>query len=115
MAFRFTPQARQDAGKILAFSLLNYGEDAAKRYELLIKIAATKVAQSPDLYGSVKVDRRPGVRSYALAHCRKLAPPDQRIANPAHKLVYCVATDGVVEILAIVGTGYPAGRTSRKR
>jgi hypothetical protein len=42
-------------------------------------------------------------------------PREQRVRNPAHQVVYRLAEDGVVEILAIVGDSYPSARVSTPR
>ncbi len=36
---------------------------------------------------------------------------EQRAGKPAHQLVYRVADDGIVEILAVTGDSYPATRS----
>ena len=41
-------------------------------------------------------------------------PRDQRIANPWHKIVYRVAKNGVVEILAVVGLSMPSEHSSER-
>jgi hypothetical protein len=74
-----------------------------------------QIADRPLLGGSCPVTSRPGVRAYAIFHSRLRLPRDQRVATPAHQLIYRVADDAVVEILAIVGDSYPAARVTIPR
>ena len=115
MAFRLAARARRDLDTILRYSLEQYGRDAAGRYELLLTTEMTEISDQPVLNGSRPVRRRPGVRSYSISHSRLHLPRDQRVRNPAHQIVYRLAEDGLVEILAIVGDSYPAARVRAPR
>jgi toxin ParE1/3/4 len=43
----------------------------------------------------------PGVRAYPLSLARRLVPPEARVRNPRHIVVYRLTTDGMVEILGL--------------
>jgi plasmid stabilization system protein ParE len=110
VTFRLSNRARADLERILRYSLEEHGRDAAARYELLLATSMKEIASLPLLRFSRAVKRRPGVRSYSITHSRQHVPTDQRVRNPAHQLVYRIAEDKIVEILAIVGDSYPAAR-----
>lgn len=114
MAYRLTGPAELQLIEVLAESRFRHGEAAKRRYELLIRTALESVGDDPGLPGSWPVRRFPGVRVYEIAQSRHRVPRENRVADPWHKLVYCVADDGVVAILAIVGRSYPAGRAARQ-
>jgi toxin ParE1/3/4 len=109
--FRLSARARRDLSEVLKYSLEEHGRDAAGRYELLLAVAIEDVGNQPMILGSRTVRRRPGVRCHAISHSRSRAMREQRAGKPAHQLVYRVADDGIVEILAVTGDSYPATRS----
>ncbi len=112
MTARLTARARRDLDKILQYSVREYGHDAANRYELLLTIAIEEIGNDPLLRGSREVRRRPGVRTYSISHSRAHVPKELRVRSPAHQLLYRLVENGIVEILAITGDGYPAGKVA---
>lgn len=115
MAFRLSARARRDLDTVLSYSLDKHGGDAAGRYQLLLMTAMEDVGDQPFLNGSRPVRARPGVRSYYIAHSRLRLPREQRVLNPVHQLVYRLAADDVVEVLAIIGDSYPPARVPLPR
>ena len=115
MAFRLAARARRDLDNILQYILEEYGRDAADRYELLLTTAMREIGDQPRLIGWRPVRSRPGVCAYSISYSRLHPPREQRVRNPAHQVIYRVAGDGVVEILAIVGDSYPPARVSAPR
>jgi toxin ParE1/3/4 len=110
LAFRLSARARRDIDKVLKYSLDQHGRDSAARYQLLLVTAMEELGSQPLHSGSRPVPDRPGVRSYAISHSRLRLPREWRVANPAHQLVYRIASDGGVEILAVIGDSYPPAR-----
>src|SRR5271166_5541083 len=78
------------------------------RSSYTVLIAMEEVGDQPVLTGSRPVRRGPGVRWYSISHGRAHLPPGQRVRNPVHQLVYRIPYNDPVEILAIIGDGYPA-------
>ncbi len=115
MIFRLTDRARRDIDEVLAFSLMRHGRAAADRYELLITTVLGEVSRNPQLVGSHNHTSLAGLRSYSLALSRNKVARENRVRAPAHKLVYRVAEDGVVEILGVVGESYPIERLPHSR
>jgi toxin ParE1/3/4 len=110
LAFRLSARARRDLDKVLKYSLDQHGREAAGRYQLLLKTAMEDVGNQPLHAGSRPVTDKPGVRSYSISHSRLRLPREQRVVNPAHQIVYRLAGDDVIEILAIIGDSYPPAR-----
>jgi len=96
--------------KVLEYSLDKHCRDAADRYQLLLTTAMEDVGDQPLHDGSRPVSERPGIRSYSISHRRLRLPRERRVARPAHQLVYRIASDDVVEILAVIGDSYPPAR-----
>jgi len=109
--FRLVARARRDLDKVLTYSLDTYGRDAAARYQLLLITAMEDIGDQPLLVGSRPVAGKPRIRSYAISHSRAHLRRQHRVQNPAHQLVYRVATDGAVDILVTVGDSYPPTNT----
>ena len=115
MPYRLSARAERQLAKILDYSETTYGSAAAGRYELLL-IASLEVAGSdPDIMSSRAVPGVSRARSLAIRHCKNRLPPDVRVGNPWHQIVYRQAPDGMVEILAVVGESMPAERAIRQR
>ena len=110
MPVRLTARARRDIEAVLEFSVKHYGEDAAIRYATLVTTAIENIGDKPFCTGSREITRRQGIRAFALANLRLQAPGDQRVSKPVHQLIYRLAGDGFVEIVALVGSNYPAAR-----
>jgi hypothetical protein len=74
-----------------------------------------EVGIQPLLDRSRPVKGKPGVRTYSLSHSRLRLPRDQLVLKPVHQLVYRIADDNVVDILAVIGESYPPGRVLAHR
>ena len=108
MAYRVTQTARRQIDEILAYSLREYGRAAGDRYDLLITTAFDVIDAQPAAFGSRPVPGKVDIRDYDLRHCRTRLPPDQRVSNPRHKIVYRLAEAGAVDILAVIGRSLPS-------
>ena len=100
--------------QVLIRSVLDYGEQHADNYLLLLEAAMDDVALEPERLGARALRQFQGVWSYEIRYSRNRLPRERRIRDPWHKLVYTRGADGVVEILAIVGRSYPSGRAARR-
>jgi hypothetical protein len=98
---------------LLAKSWDDYGERRARNYRSLLLLAMDDIASMPHRLGSVPVRRFPGVFVYDISLSRHRQPIGERVRNPWHKLIYRRDSDGITEILAIVGRSYPSGRAAR--
>lgn len=114
MAYRVAAGARGQIIRILAVSSYHYGEHHAENYRLLIEMAMQDVAAHPDRPGAQSLRRFRGIWCYEIRHSRNRVPRENRIRKPWHKLIYTMAADGTVEILAIVGRPYPSVRAARE-
>jgi hypothetical protein len=112
-AWRLTGPAERQMGEALAYSASEYSGAHARNYEALILAAIADVADNYQRIGAIRVPRIQDIWVYEIRHSRNRLPREQRIRNPWHKLVYRRLPDGVVEILAVVGHSYPAGRAAR--
>jgi hypothetical protein len=112
--YRITGPAENNLIEILARSAFYYGDDHAANYKALLEVAMEDVGADPERLGAQAVRRMPGVWSYEIKHSRNRLPPERRVHDPWHKLVYCRDGDGVVAILAVVGGSYPPGRAARQ-
>jgi toxin ParE1/3/4 len=94
-----TGPARRDIAAIVKWSLREFGEAAAVRYEALISQALRDVASDPQRSGSKE---RPeimmkGARTYHLEFSRTRVS-GKRVISPRHFLLYRRREDGVLEI-----------------
>jgi hypothetical protein len=71
------------------------------------------VGNEPLLRWSRAVAGMTNMGCYSISWRRSSLPRAQRVAHPAHQIVYRRADAGVVEILAVVGGSYPAARSLR--
>ena len=104
MTFRRTPEALRDLEDCLVWSAANFGNAAARRYQMLIATALHEIATDPALRGSRRIDEfPPGIRLYHLSHSRKRAVLDGLVVKrPRHFVVYHVLPSGMVEILRVL-------------
>jgi len=97
--FTLSNQAKREFIAALEWSEKHFGEDAALRYQQLLRTAFVEIAENLEAPGSKAVD---GFRLYHLRHCRKKAPVKGLIVkSPRHFLIYR-EREGVVEIARIL-------------
>ncbi len=114
MSYRLLGGAEDDIDRILLQSARQWGIDAARRYDLLIRAVFSVVGDDPALPGHQAVAKVPGVRVYPLRLGRRLVDPEQRVGQPRHIVVYRVAADGVVEIIGIAHDRMLLARVARR-
>jgi toxin ParE1/3/4 len=112
--YRLAAPARTQIAHILAWSAADFGDVASRNYGLLLVKAMQDVATVPDRPGAQRLRRFPGILVYEIRHSKNRVPRGNRVRNPWHKLIYTQGSDGVVEILAVVGLPYPSGRAARE-
>jgi hypothetical protein len=81
---------------------------AADRYGLPIQTALDEIGANALLRASRPIPGQDNVRDSELRQSRARVPPTPRVTNPRHKVVYKVAANGVVDILAVVGSSLPS-------
>ena len=95
--------ARRDIADIVKRSLREFGEDAALRYQALIRQALLDIQSDPERPGS---KTRPeflveGARTYHISLSRdRLSHP--RVGDPRHFILYRLRPDGAVEVARIL-------------
>lgn len=108
-SYRLSRQARSVITAILARSAQEFGPAARDRYAALLLQAMRDIAETPTRTGTAQdhtVD--PTCRFYHIRHSRTRVPtPPGRVGNPRHVLVYEVASDGIVDILAVIPDPVP--------
>lgn len=94
---------------ILARSQREFGNAARDRYAALLIQAMRDVADDPTRPGAtldLAID--PTCCFYHIRHSRTRVPiPPGRVGEPRHLLVYEIAADGIVDIIAIVPDPVP--------
>lgn len=93
-------QARRDIANILAWTEGNFGPRAFMRYARLIASAIDRIADNPDLAGSIqRPEIAPNCRTYHLFFSRKSAGrTGAGVRQPRHFVVYRVTESNIVEI-----------------
>ena len=94
---------------ILARSLQDFGPAARDRYAALLLQAMRDVADNPLRTGAtLEPALDPTCRFYHIRHSRPRVPtPPGRVKEPRHQLVFELAADGIVDIIAIVPDPVP--------
>lgn len=108
-SYRLSRLAKSVTVAILARSEHEFGSAARNRYAALLLQAMRDVADDPTRPGTT-LDRAidPTCRFYHIRHSRTRVPnPPGSVNGPRHVLVYEVATDGTVDIIAIVPDAVP--------
>ncbi|MDA8252588.1 MAG: type II toxin-antitoxin system RelE/ParE family toxin [Rhodospirillales bacterium] len=114
MVPRITRAAEGAIIAVLLESARTHGKEAADRYRLLILTAMQAIGENPGLAGSAGIPGLPGVRAFMMRSSRFRIEPARRVRSPRHVLVYRVAVDGVVEILALVHDRMLLSRAARR-
>lgn len=100
---RITRAARRDMIAVMRWSLREFGEDAALRYDALLTQAFTDLGQDPERPGSQqRPDLAKGVFVYHLRFSRDRARSALGVVNhPRHFVIYR-RRDRVIEILRVL-------------
>jgi hypothetical protein len=114
MNYRVSTGARTQVTQILIKIAFDYGDRHANNYQLLLETAMDDVAASPERLGAQSLRAFSGIWGYDIRLSRHRVPRENRIGNAWHKLIYTKGSDGIVEILAVVGRSYPSGRAARE-
>lgn len=102
MTYRLIGGASEDIDRILFDSARAWGFEAAKRYDLLMDAAFTHIGTYPLTPGSEQVPGLPGLRYFPLRLARRsVEPPQHRVGDPRHIVVYRIAPDSVTEIIGL--------------
>ncbi|MFO1027513.1 MAG: type II toxin-antitoxin system RelE/ParE family toxin [Acetobacteraceae bacterium] len=96
------PLAAAQVRLILLESAKCHGEQAAVRYSHLLLATFQTVGERPDTAGATNLLRFPGVRAFPARLVRDRLAPEHRVRSPRHIVLYRVAPDGVVDILAVI-------------
>jgi toxin ParE1/3/4 len=86
---RLTGTAQRDLASVMAWSVKEFGERAALRYDALIKQALKDIGEDPGRPGSKEKPEAmiEGVRAYHLSFSRKRLPRPG-VKEPRHFLLY---------------------------
>jgi hypothetical protein len=114
MQYRVGAGARAQVTRILIKSAFDYGDHHAENYQLLLATAMEDVATQPERLGARPLRGCPGVWVYDVGYSKNRLPRGNRIRNPWHKLIYARGSDGIIEILAVVGRSYPSSRAAHE-
>lgn len=85
-----TLRAQADIDDLLAHSEARFGPRTADRYRLLIQAGLESLLEDPGRPGVRRAEQPPGLHLYALRHCRRRVPPNDRISRPRHVLAFRV-------------------------
>ncbi len=114
--YRLAGPAEARLRAVLAESEARFGPLARDRYATLILRAMRDIAADPfrhNTHAEPALD--PAVRFYHLRHSRsRAAPPNARVGDPRHLLVFQIAPDGVVEILGLIPDSVPRALAWRR-
>jgi len=100
---RITGAARRDILAVMRWSLQEFGEQAARRYDALLAQALADIAADPERPGSQqRPDLTKGVFVYHLRFSRQRArTPLGIVRHPRHFVVYR-RRDHVIEVLRVL-------------
>lgn len=103
---RLTGPAKRDLSGLMEWTVQEFGERAALRYDALIKQALKDIGADPERPGSKE---RPeimvrGARTYHLEFSRNRVS-GSKVKKPRHFLLYRCRDDGVVEVARILHDG----------
>lgn len=103
---RLTGPAKRDLSGLMEWTVQEFGERAALRYDTLIKQALKDIGADPERPGSKE---RPeimvrGARTYHLEFSRNRVS-GSKVKEPRHFLLYRRREDGVIEVARILHDG----------
>jgi toxin ParE1/3/4 len=114
VAYRLVGPANAQIERILTESARQFGIQAAERYYRLMVAALAFLGDFDAQAFSDVIPKVPGVRTYPLSLARRLLPPELRVHNPRHIVVYRLTTNGVIEILGLAHDRMLLGRAARR-
>jgi toxin ParE1/3/4 len=96
--------ARRDIFEVLTWSREQFGEQAAKRYDRLLKQSIRDIAQDPGRPTSrARPELGPDVRAYHLSNSRGRWRSEFGVTKrPRHFLIYRCRKDGALELLRVL-------------
>ncbi len=103
---RLTDTAKRDLSNVMEWTVEEFGERAALRYDVLIKQALKDIGADPERPGS---NTRPammieGARTYHLQFSKSRAGKPG-VKQPRHFILYRCRENGVVEVARILHDG----------
>lgn len=114
MAYRLTQAAEEQIDAFILGSARTWDLDAAGRYGQLILAVMAALGDELDMLGSVDVPRLPDIRAYPTRLSCLRVEPARRVAAPRHLVIYCLASDDIVESLGLVHDHMVLSRAARK-
>ncbi|SEI54569.1 type II toxin-antitoxin system RelE/ParE family toxin [Pseudomonas sp. NFACC07-1] len=102
--YRISNAARTDIVDILRLSQAQFGDQARRRYQVLILAALQALADTPYRVGSHDRDElAPGLRSYHLIYSRQQSKQTHGVVKiPRHIVFYRVGDGDVIEIIRLL-------------
>jgi len=103
---RLTGPAKRDLSGLMEWTVQEFGERAALRYDTLIKQALKDIGADPERPGSKEWPEImiQGARTYHLELSRSRVS-GSRVKEPRHFLLYRRRDDGVIEVARILHDG----------
>ena len=103
---RLTGPAKRDLSGLMEWTVQEFGERAALRYDTLIKQALKDIEADPERPGSKEWPEImiQGARTYHLEFSRSRVS-GSRVKEPRHLLLYRRREDGVIEVARILHDG----------
>ena len=103
---RLTGPAKRDLSGLMEWTVQEFGERAALRYDTLIKQALKDIGVDPERPGSKEWPEImiQGARTYHLELSRSRVS-GSRVKEPRHFLLYRRRDDGVIEVARILHDG----------
>jgi len=103
---RLTGPAKRDLSGLMEWTVQEFGERAALRYDTLIKQALKDIEADPERPGSKEWPEImiQGARTYHLEFSRSRVS-GSRVKEPRHFLLYRRRDDGVIEVARILHDG----------
>jgi len=103
---RLTGPAKRDLSGLMEWTVQEFGERAALRYDTLIKQALKDIGVDPERPGSKEWPEImiQGARTYHLEFSRSRVS-GSRVKEPRHFLLYRRRDDGVIEVARILHDG----------
>jgi toxin ParE1/3/4 len=98
--FRLAASAQADIAHLLAWTEVNFGDTARRRYETLLITGLRDIASDPERAGSAaRPELGEAVRSYHLRHSRERARLiGGLVRRPRHLLLYRELVPGVIGV-----------------
>jgi toxin ParE1/3/4 len=114
VAFRLAGRTEVRLTRIILESARKFGFDAADQYDRLMFATFAAIGDNPLHPASVDLAKLPGVRVFPLHLGRRLVPPEFRVKQPRHIVVYRLAPDGLVEVIGLAHDRVMLDRAARR-